>query len=145
MLDAGEAAGYGRLMEIRIYRTYHLVKSEDLNHHGTLYAGRNAEWFVEAGFIAYLKLKQSFALAGSQDEKAAITAESCGSFIRDHLANMAQSFSDRLQESGIAYLAKAGAALARRVGPGPAPSPFPILQDTDAQDDLGCGSVNVTS
>lgn len=29
-----------------------LVKGEDLNHHGTLFAGRNAEWFVEAGFIA---------------------------------------------------------------------------------------------
>ena len=29
-----------------------LVKSEDLNHHGTLFAGRCAEWFVEAGFIA---------------------------------------------------------------------------------------------
>lgn len=31
---------------------YHLVKGEDLNHHGTLFAGRQAEWFVEAGFIA---------------------------------------------------------------------------------------------
>ncbi|NNG67524.1 acyl-CoA thioesterase [Caldanaerobacter subterraneus] len=30
----------------------HLVKSEDLNHHGTLFAGRIAEWFVEACFIA---------------------------------------------------------------------------------------------
>lgn len=30
----------------------HLVKSEDLNHHGTLYAGRGAEWFVESGFVA---------------------------------------------------------------------------------------------
>ena len=29
-----------------------LVKSEDLNHHGTLFAGRAAQWFVEAGFIA---------------------------------------------------------------------------------------------
>lgn len=29
-----------------------LVKSEDLNHHGTLFAGRTAEWFVESGFIA---------------------------------------------------------------------------------------------
>lgn len=28
-----------------------LVKSEDLNHHGTLFAGRIAEWFVEACFI----------------------------------------------------------------------------------------------
>lgn len=29
-----------------------LIKSEDLNHHKTLFAGRCAEWFVEAGFIA---------------------------------------------------------------------------------------------
>jgi len=28
-----------------------LVKSEDLNHHGTLFAGRMAEWFVENCFI----------------------------------------------------------------------------------------------
>lgn len=35
----------------------HLVKSEDLNHHGTLYAGRSAEWFVEAGFIAAARIK----------------------------------------------------------------------------------------
>lgn len=39
-------------MDVTAYRTYHLVKGEDLNHHGTLYAGRSAEWFVEAGFIA---------------------------------------------------------------------------------------------
>ncbi|MBA4419799.1 MAG: acyl-CoA thioesterase [Anaerolinea sp.] len=38
------------------YTTFHLVKSEDLNHHGTLYAGRTAEWFVESGFIAAASL-----------------------------------------------------------------------------------------
>ena len=43
-------------MEIKTYRNYHLVKGEDLNHHGTLYAGRTAEWFVEAGFIAAASL-----------------------------------------------------------------------------------------
>ena len=32
--------------------TIRFVKSEDLNHHGTLFAGRTAEWFVESGFIA---------------------------------------------------------------------------------------------
>lgn len=32
-----------------------LVKSEDLNHHGTLFAGRMAEWFVEACFISGAK------------------------------------------------------------------------------------------
>ena len=29
----------------------HLVKYEDLNHHGTLFAGRMSEWMVEACFI----------------------------------------------------------------------------------------------
>jgi len=33
-------------------KTMRLVKSEDLNHHGTLFAGRTAEWFVESGFVA---------------------------------------------------------------------------------------------
>lgn len=32
------------------YYTTHLVKSEDLNHHGTLFAARTASWFVEAAF-----------------------------------------------------------------------------------------------
>lgn len=35
-----------------------LVKSEDLNHHGTLFAGRMAEWFVEACFICGAKLTE---------------------------------------------------------------------------------------
>jgi len=39
-------------MEVVTLTNFHLVKNEDLNHHGTLYAGRTAEWFVEAGFIA---------------------------------------------------------------------------------------------
>jgi acyl-CoA hydrolase len=39
-------------MEIKSFSTYRLIKSEDLNHHGTLFAGRSAEWFVESGFIA---------------------------------------------------------------------------------------------
>ncbi len=43
-------------MEIVTYTSSHLVKSEDLNHHGTLYAGRTAEWFVESGFIAAASL-----------------------------------------------------------------------------------------
>jgi len=38
--------------DIYTFTTYHLIKSEDLNHHGSLFAGRSAEWFVEAGFIA---------------------------------------------------------------------------------------------
>lgn len=32
------------------YEALHLVKSEDLNHHGTLFAARGAAWMIEAGF-----------------------------------------------------------------------------------------------
>ncbi len=39
-------------MEIKPSHVCHLVKVADLNHHGTLFAGKGAEWFVEAGFIA---------------------------------------------------------------------------------------------
>ena len=34
------------------YETLHLVKGEDLNHHGTLFAARAAAWLVEAAFAA---------------------------------------------------------------------------------------------
>ena len=37
---------------MKSYLIHHLVKSEDLNHHKTLFAGRMAEWFVEACFVA---------------------------------------------------------------------------------------------
>jgi acyl-CoA hydrolase len=46
MISTGEAMKFAK------YTSMHLVKGEDLNHHGTLFAGRTAEWFVESGFIA---------------------------------------------------------------------------------------------
>lgn len=39
-------------MELGHITARHLIKGEDINHHGTLYAGRGAEWMVEAGFMA---------------------------------------------------------------------------------------------
>jgi acyl-CoA hydrolase len=44
------------MVQPTVITTHRLVKSSDLNHHGTLYAGRTAEWFVEAGFIAAASL-----------------------------------------------------------------------------------------
>lgn len=44
-------------MARKIQKNHRFVKQEDLNHHGTLFAGRAAEWFVESGLItaaAYL-------------------------------------------------------------------------------------------
>lgn len=43
---------------MEIVKISRLVKSEDLNHHGTLFAGRGAEWFVEACFICGAKVTQ---------------------------------------------------------------------------------------
>ena len=43
-------------MEPKTFTTHHLVKSQDVNHHGTLYAGRAADWFVEAGYISAASL-----------------------------------------------------------------------------------------
>ncbi|MAT40783.1 MAG: acyl-CoA thioesterase [Anaerolineaceae bacterium] len=43
-------------MSFKTYKTNRLVKGEDLNHHGTLYAGRTAEWFVESGFVSAANL-----------------------------------------------------------------------------------------
>ncbi len=37
---------------MKTYKLGHLIKGEDLNHHGTLFAGRMAEWFTEACFVA---------------------------------------------------------------------------------------------
>ncbi len=34
----------------------HLIRPEDLQHHGTLFAGRMAEWFVETCFISACRL-----------------------------------------------------------------------------------------
>lgn len=41
---------------MKVHSTTRLVKSEDLNHHGTLFAGRISEWFVEGAFIAAASL-----------------------------------------------------------------------------------------
>lgn len=36
--------------------TQHLVRNEDLNHHGSLFAGRSAEWMTEAAFMTAASL-----------------------------------------------------------------------------------------
>ncbi|MGZ7090121.1 MAG: molecular chaperone TorD family protein [Candidatus Angelobacter sp.] len=95
---------------------------------------------VEAGFIAYLKMKEAYALASQDEERAATALESAQRFIEDHLTNLAQPLTERLGDSGIGYLAKASAALLRRVGqPRVAPSPLPILQDEPQENGFTCG------
>jgi TorA maturation chaperone TorD len=95
---------------------------------------------VETEFIAYLKLKEAYALACNDEERAATASESARQFLQEHLANIAQPLADHLEGSGIAYLAKAGAALLGRVGPpAVAASPFPILQEEPKEEEWSCG------
>ncbi len=44
------------MMKTKMHSICRMVKSEDLNHHGTLFAGKTAMWVVEAGFIAAASL-----------------------------------------------------------------------------------------
>lgn len=96
---------------------------------------------VETAFIAYLKLKELYALRCGDENAAATAFESAQRFLQEHLANLAQPLSDRLQDSGITYLYKAASALAHRVGlPPKESSPFQILQENEAEEEFGCGA-----
>jgi nitrate reductase assembly molybdenum cofactor insertion protein NarJ len=95
---------------------------------------------VEIGFIAYLKLKEAYALACGDAERAVLASEAVQSFLKDHLGAMAHPLAGYLANSGISYLEKAGASLARRVAPLPKVAPIlPILQNEDSEEEHSCG------
>lgn len=96
---------------------------------------------VETAFVAYLKLKELYALRCDEPEHATVAADAAKQFIAAHLSNIAEPLSGRLEESGVDYLGRTSSALAHRVGPPPqAPSAFPILEEADANEEFGCES-----
>lgn len=68
---------------------------------------------VEAGFAAYLRLKEAFALEQGEPQQAALAARCAEQFIAQHVALLAQPLPGRLAEAPIPYLAQAAAVLAR--------------------------------
>jgi nitrate reductase assembly molybdenum cofactor insertion protein NarJ len=69
---------------------------------------------VEAGFMAYLRLKEAYAVhAGAQGE-AEITAEAARNFLQNQLSAMAGPLAESLACSGIGYLELLAAALRER-------------------------------
>lgn len=95
---------------------------------------------VEAGFAAYLKFKQAFAVSCGDAEAAEIAAEACREFLSEHLASTAEPLASLLAVSGVPYLEATARALARRTGP--AKKRFLVLgpEGTRAGDDFfGCG------
>jgi nitrate reductase assembly molybdenum cofactor insertion protein NarJ len=91
---------------------------------------------VEAGFVAFLKLKQAYALASGMPEQAAIAEEAMRSFIADHLCRLAHGAGQRLEAGGPDAYAAAGRALAERTGPAPAASGYPLGEDDE---EMSCG------
>jgi nitrate reductase assembly molybdenum cofactor insertion protein NarJ len=91
---------------------------------------------VEAGFVAYLRLKEAYALAVEDAESAAVTASAAKQFLEDHLSRMAQPLAASLCESGIPYLAGAAEALFARVGPSKA---LPVILPPVDDGEIHCG------
>jgi nitrate reductase assembly molybdenum cofactor insertion protein NarJ len=71
---------------------------------------------VETGFVAYLKLKELYALENDDAEKALITADASRTFVDEHVSKYAEKIMKLLAASGIPYLKLASVALFKRVG-----------------------------
>jgi acyl-CoA hydrolase len=41
-----------QIAHTKAFEILHLLKGEDQNNHGTIFAGQGAKWFVESGFVA---------------------------------------------------------------------------------------------
>jgi nitrate reductase assembly molybdenum cofactor insertion protein NarJ len=71
---------------------------------------------VETDFIAYLKLKEAFAVSRGDAEQAATARDAAERVAGEHLAYLAGQLAERLAASGIRYLSLASAALLERTG-----------------------------
>ncbi len=95
---------------------------------------------VELGFMAFLRLKEAFALVGGDRDRAAITASAAERFRADHLTMVAERLADLLANSHLEYLQKASRALATRVGPKPGPKRLTVLNEPfdDGESEFSC-------
>lgn len=75
---------------------------------------------VETGFVGFLRMKQSFALAGGDAENVALVRRAVDMFVSEHLVHLAGGLFDRLEAAGDTYLREGAAQLSHWVGPVPA-------------------------
>ena len=88
---------------------------------------------VEAGFLAYLRLKEAYAVAAGESEHAATTAQAMERFRCEHVAMLGSPLAATLADSDVDYLVKASALLAARAGDRPRRTLLPVLR-TDVED-----------
>lgn len=97
---------------------------------------------VEVGFVAYLLVKQAYALACGDREHAAVAREAAERFRAEHLSLMVQPIARALANGGPPFLVMGSEALLARVGP-PARSVLPLADGLAAgtdDDEMVCGS-----
>jgi hypothetical protein len=94
---------------------------------------------VQAGFIAYLALKQLYAHARGACDHGDAAARAAALVMDEHLRVMAAPLARSLHASGIDYLARASAALLDRVGESPRMQlSMPVLNSPDDDSSTGC-------
>jgi len=99
---------------------------------------------VETGFVAYLLMKQAYALACGNEEQAAVAAEAAARFRSEHLSLMAGPIAAALEDGGPPFLAAAAGVLLERVGP-PGRTAHPGILELATEDEEGethCGLAN---
>ncbi len=93
---------------------------------------------VEVSFVAYLRLKEAYALTVGADERAAIAREAAAAFIADHLQEMGEPIARKLESTGDSSLARAARALATRVGSPKARAASKVVW-LEEEDAMACG------
>lgn len=89
---------------------------------------------VEAGFLAYLKLKQVHASCSAAVEEAQRCSEAAEYFLSRHLSLLAFTTREALDRTGPSYLTLAAGALCERTGPPPAAYSFDSTGEPAAED-----------
>lgn len=94
---------------------------------------------VECGFVAWLKLKQDYALESNDAGHAAITADAARSFIDDHLSNIAGPLAQRLESFAPPSLVLASHLLRERAGSPARAAPVSAAHLWDDDGEISCG------
>ncbi len=89
---------------------------------------------VEIDFLAYLRMKEAFALANEDAAASELTRQARERFVSEHLGPLTRGFVSRLGDGGPAYLLHAARRLLAQVPPGEAP----VLAECDSDDCDGC-------
>lgn len=100
---------------------------------------------VETGFIAYLRMKELYAIEAGDTERAQITADASRTFVDDHVSKYAEKLAKLLAVSGIDYLRLVSSALLERVGPDKDKGKniyLPVLEEVD-EATFECGAASI--